>query len=66
MIFCHMKQLTPSQKVNIFNTLNSFKLDNFFVLLTNEHKCYLKNDQNKPYGLLSDPTSMILYLYKSD
>ena len=24
------------------------------------------HDQNKPYGLLSDPTSMILYLCKSD
>ena len=24
------------------------------------------NDQNKPYGLLSDPTFMILYLCKSD
>ena len=29
--------------------------------------CFLiGNDQNKPYGLLSDPTSMILYLCKSD
>ena len=28
-IFCHTKQLTPPQKVYIFNALNSFKLDNF-------------------------------------
>ena len=31
-----------------------------------EFKLYLGNDQNKPYGLLSDPTSLILYLCKSD
>ena len=32
-----MKQLPLSQNVDIFNALSLFKLDNFYVLLSNEH-----------------------------
>ena len=48
----HLQVISPLQVFSMFIAVVEVK--------------FWGNDQNKPYGLLSDPTSMILYLCKSD